>query len=430
MTDLSFCARFVFVLSIALVYVGLNCSNAQSLQRGVYKKGIESVQIYRKGWVMGFPIIKMDSANQIVLSFDELGNNYNSYKYKLIHCTYDWKPSDIEPIEYLQGFQTNDLLDSKHSTITAFQYLHYEVEIPNDRVKILYSGNYIIQIVDALNEDNIVLQERFYVLDSKISSTAHIHRPSMAQFMSSKQQIDITVHHQNYPIDDVEQELKLVVMQNFRPDNPLTQLKPRFIKPGEVIYDSDSENLFDGGNEFRWFDCKNIYFKSERVHRIDAIGKYYHIELEPDENGLRKPYQYLQDLNGRYLIKQDGATDNGVDPDYVFVHFSLPMPAQLLNANVYVYGSFSAWSLTDKYKMDYNFETKAYEAVLLLKQGLYNYCYVQADEGGATMVEEAELEGSFWQTENEYQILLYHRSKSNRYDQLVGINFYNSQKRF
>jgi len=414
---------FLFILLV-------NSVSAQPLLRGVYKKGIESVQIMRKGWVMGLPIIKMDTANQILLSFDELSDNYSAYKYKIIHCTYDWRPSDIDPIEYIQGFQTNDILDYKHSTNTVFQYYHYDVEIPNDRMKILLSGNYVIQIVDATNEDNIILQERFYVLDNKLATTAKIKRPLMPQFMMTKQQIEFSVHHQNYTINDADQELKVVVMQNFRPDNPLTQLSPKFTKPGEFVYDSDTDNLMDGGSEFRWFDCKNIYFKSERVRRIMAVGRYYHIELEPDEQGAKKPYQYRQDLNGRYLIKIDGGTDNSIDPDYVFVHFTLLAPTPVLNSNIYVYGGFSGWSLNEKYKMSYNLETKAYEAVLLLKQGYYNYCYIQADEGGATKIEDANLEGSFWQTENDYQILLYHRSRDTRYDQLLGINFYNSLGKF
>ena len=75
--------------------------------------------------------------------------------------------------------------------------------------------------------------------------------------------------------------------------------------------------------------------------------------------------------------------------------------------------------------MRYNKEHYNYENVQLLKQGSYNYQYLYV-HNGSTKGETGPVEGNFYQTENEYLILIYHRPFGERYDKLIGmkqINF-------
>jgi hypothetical protein len=67
----------------------------------------------------------------------------------------------------------------------------------------------------------------------------------------------------------------------------------------------------------------------------------------------------------------------------------------------------------------WNFNTSAYELTLLLKQGYYNYQYVYVPQG-ATSADHTNIEGSFWQTENDYLLFVYYSDFSARYDRLVG----------
>jgi hypothetical protein len=57
---------------------------------------------------------------------------------------------------------------------------------------------------------------------------------------------------------------------------------------------------------------------------------------------------------------------------------------------------------------------------LLLKQGGYNYQYWFVPKGSqkATV---ARVDGSYWQTENDYIVYVYHRAWGERYDKLVGM---------
>ena len=65
--------------------------------------------------------------------------------------------------------------------------------------------------------------------------------------------------------------------------------------------------------------------------------------------------------------------------------------------------------------MEYDRQTGRYHHQLLLKQGWYDYQYWSADP-----LDELEIERSFFDTENLYEIFVYHRAMGSRGDELVG----------
>jgi hypothetical protein len=69
--------------------------------------------------------------------------------------------------------------------------------------------------------------------------------------------------------------------------------------------------------------------------------------------------------------------------------------------------------------MKYNAGGRRYELSLLLKQGYYNYQYLlqaSPDSPG----DETMIEGSHWETENEYSVYLYYKETGGLYERLVG----------
>ena len=78
--------------------------------------------------------------------------------------------------------------------------------------------------------------------------------------------------------------------------------------------------------------------------------------------------------------------------------------------------------------MIYNPETASFEKSLLLKQGYYNYIYAYVP-GGSKSADHTNLEGSFWETDNDYQIFVYYRDIAGRFDRLVGYTQINSRNR-
>jgi len=115
-----------------------------------------------------------------------------------------------------------------------------------------------------------------------------------------------------------------------------------------------------------------------------------------------------------------------IECDYTFVHFTLPLPVQLVGGSVNVFGALTDWNANKSNQMSWNNITAAYELTMMLKQGYYNYQYVYVPAGSKT-ADATNLEGSFWETENDYQIYVYYRGFGGRYDRLVGFKELNSK---
>ena len=71
----------------------------------------------------------------------------------------------------------------------------------------------------------------------------------------------------------------------------------------------------------------------------------------------------------------------------------------------------------------------AYVADIPLKQGFYNYAYVTVPKRGDKIPNMSELEGDWYETENQYTILVYYRPFGARYDQLMGTFNLNSLRK-
>jgi hypothetical protein len=70
--------------------------------------------------------------------------------------------------------------------------------------------------------------------------------------------------------------------------------------------------------------------------------------------------------------------------------------------------------------MEYDEKDHSYNATILQKQGYYNYQYLLLDYDGIT--HQMPEEGSFFQTENQYQALVYFKGNNDRTWRLVGFS--------
>jgi hypothetical protein len=62
---------------------------------------------------------------------------------------------------------------------------------------------------------------------------------------------------------------------------------------------------------------------------------------------------------------------------------------------------------------------------MLLKQGFYNYKYVVVD-GDTGLIDEGAISGNFYETENNYKVLVYYRDLGARFDRIIGLGEANS----
>ncbi len=422
---LTFLTRTSF--SVIIVIISSMTLNAQqnkqdSLLRTdhIFSEKIKTVQLYKEGWNLSYPIIKLHSDDKLVLGFDLLANQSQSYYYTFIHCDKDWNKSDIFKNEYLSGFPDNPVDDYQASFNTTVNYFHYSLTFPNDMVSFNLSGNYILVVYPYDTPEKPVITRRFIITEDAVRINIDAHRPMMTNETNTHQQVDFTVDYTGYNITNPYLNIYAFILQNGRWDNDKRNLKPDFYGNGELKYNSLSDkNIFPGGNEFRYFDIKSIRYQSEYVKSIDYAMGRYNVYLYPSENREFKPYFYWKDFNGKYYIAFQEGKRPDIEADYVNVYFTLLSAYMLKDGNVYVAGALNDWENNSNNIMTYNESGKQYECTMLLKQGWYNYEYEFLKKGekyGTSGI----FEGNHYETENDYIVLIYYRNPLERYDRVIG----------
>lgn len=351
------------------------------------------------------------------LSFDDVEADEKDYHYKIEHFDYDWNKSQVSQNEYVIGFNENRIRDYENSFNTLQYYTHYTISFPNEKTQIILSGNYLISV---LNEyDEVVFSRKFVVVNPKTEVGVTIHRSRSIETITEKQAVQFVVNLTNLAINNPSQEIKVVVMQNHNWNTAIVNLSPQYFKTGQLVYKYDKETSFWGGNEFLNFDNKIIRNTSLNISNIYLGADIFYTHLFTNEDRSKLPYTYFPDINGNFVVRNLEGENSSIDADYTWVHFSLKTENKFTDKDIYVYGNFNNWQISSENKMKFNNRTGLYELPILLKQGFYNYKYVMVDH--KNNLNDYEIDGSFYQTENEYTVLVYYRKMGARYDEVIGI---------
>ncbi len=396
----------------------------------VYQHYIQSVELSRVGFELADPIITMNSDELLNIAFDDLHGSYTQYYYHILHCTANWVKSEIWTNEYIDGQEVGQVETFESSFNTRTSYIHYSFQFPNRYFTIKKSGNYVIRVysINAKGEEINAFTRRFFVVDPKVSISASIARAGTSEDYETRQEVDFTINTSGYRIDSPYQDIKVVIMQNWRSDNALTNLKPYMVKNDLFDYSFDNgTNQFDGVNEFRRFDIKTLKLLSEKVREITFDDTMFYVKLWETQKRTFKEYSLDGDINGKFLLKTDDESTVSNYGEYAMVKFFLAYDAPIVEGNLYVAGGFNCWQYTPENKMQYNFLLKGYEASILFKQGYYNYWYVMLPNNSKTG-DATWVEGNHSETRNNYTILVYHRSRGEMYDELIATGSYENGK--
>lgn len=392
----------------------------------IFNNSIKTVQLHNEKWNLSYPLIKLNSDEKLVLSFDLPGDNSEAYYYTFIHCDKDWQRSDILSSAYLEGFPENPVEDYESSFNTTFHYVHYHLTFPNESVSFKVSGNYIIMVYPTSEPENPVLTQRFMVSEDIVPISVEAHRPRLSGDVNADQQIDFNVNTSAIRMNDPFRDVYAFILQNGRWNNAKRNLKPDLFSNTELKYSSLSDNnIFAGGNEYRYFDIKSIKYQSQNVRKTDFLISGYHVYLSPSDDREFKPYFYWQDFNGKYYIAFQEGKNPDIEADYVYVYFTLPVRQPVEDGRIYVTGALANWSFGADNLMQYNAADESYECTMLLKQGWYNYEYFFMKDGNTDGI-PSRFEGSHYETENDYTVLVYYRNPGERYDRLIGTQTINT----
>jgi hypothetical protein len=393
-----------------------------------YKTSIKSVLLHQDGMFISQPIISMGGGNALRLSFDDVAEEVKDYYYTFIHCNSDWTPTtSLTEMDYIDGFANDRIRDYEFSYNTLVNYVHYEVMLPNQEMQWKLSGNYLLVVYEDNDMENLVFSRRFMVVDNKMVVNSRMEQPTNFNQARTAQEIDFTVNHQGIRVSNPQIEIKIAILQNGRWDNAITGLKPLFVRNEELSYDYQNQIVFKAGKEFRHLNLQTLRINTDKTVRIisDKIDGNV-VEMVKESPRANVPYLFENDLNGKYVIGIDYEDEPETEADYAWVHFYLKKTLEIEGGDVYVWGGLSDFQLYSDYKMEYDYATRMYHAKLFLKQGFYNYQYAFVRKDTPKVIDLSEIEGDWYETDNDYLILVYYRPFGSRYDQLVAVQQLNS----
>ncbi len=364
------------------------------------------------------------------LSFDDLDADSKSYQYKIEHKTHDWKSSNLLSSQYINGFNQNTIIDFKNSFNTLQSYTHYSVQIPNINTEITKSGNYLISVLNSQGE--VVFTRRFVLYENIAKVSVSVTRSRNSRTIKTQQTVEFKINHENIRINNPQQEINTIIIKNNNWNKKITGLQPTFFKRNQLIYSYNNKTNFWGGNEYLNFDSKVIRNASLNVVKIER-KEIFHNYLYPYTYNPNKKYKYNPDINGQFLIKTIESSYTDTEADYSVVHFSMLTDKPFANKDVYIYGAFNDFQITEENKMAYDHEQKAYLCSIVLKQGFYNYTFATVSKYASdkeNSVNTNEINGTFFETENEYTVLVYYKPLGGFYERVIGIGtgYFNQNK--
>ena len=380
----------------------------------VYDPQVKTLQVVVNQDWLSPPVMRLGSDDVLNIGFDELSHTFHRYIYRLEHCEADWSPSeDLFESNWLEGFNGNTIEDYENSLNTTVLYTHYWLQIPNDRCQLKMSGNYRLHIYDEDDDDKEVLCAEFRVVEPLMKVGMSITTNTDIDFNQSHQQVSMTVLYGNVNVNNVEDQIRTVVMQNGREDNQILNVKPNYVRTDRLQWEHNQALIFDAGNEYRKFEVLALSHPTMGIDRMRWDGTNYH--AFPFVGGPRPSYILDHDADGAFYVRNSDNIENDRTCDYVYVHYK--MLAENYRDDVIIDGN---WTTEDgsNYVMTYDHSDHSYNATILQKQGYYSYQYLLRDGEGNTRVMPEE--GSFFETENRYQAFVYYKGISERTWRLVG----------
>ena len=413
---------------IFFLFLIVNVSAARAqIPDHIYKANIHSVKLNKYGDIYSYPVMTLNSSDQLELHFDDMDADVKYYYYGFQLCNADWTAANVQLFDYTRGFQSNRITTYRSSSIVQTRYTHYQVTFPERNSGPTKAGNYLLKVF--LNDDTskLIFTKRFLVVSNKASVSAQITQPFNNNFFKTHQRVQVVVNTANGQINTFSpQDLKVVVVQNNIWSASSVIDRPTIFRGNYYEYSDEENTTFPAGKEWRWIDLRSLRLMSERMDKLfdSDTSNRVDVYVKPDGERRQQLYIYYHDYNGIYTIENRDNNNPYWQSDYAWTHFTFIPPGNRAyeGKSVYVFGELTNYEQNDASRMLFNEEKGIYEKALYLKQGYYNYSYVTLTDKKQAGIQPSfeNTEGNYWGTENGYMILVYYRPFGARADELIG----------
>jgi len=409
-TQTYFSMRLILTL---LTLLSIYTSHAQASHEIAPPEYIKTIILQELTSERQIPLIQLGKT--LNFSFDDINGDEADYYYKISHRDFDWSESSLAKNEYIKGMDDQHIQDYENSFNTLQIYSHYRLKIPNSDLRIIKTGNYFLEIYD--DNEELLFSKKFIVYQNSTSVKVEIKRSRDLKFINQKQIIQFTIKPRTDFFINPKRSIKTLVFKNNNINNCITNLKPQYTIGNTLMYRYDQEASFWAGNEYFYYDNKNIRGGNISIRNFE-LHEIYHNRLYTNTSRRHQPYTYNPDINGGFVVRNLNSDNDNIEADYVNVHFSLENYENMGDRKIYIVGNFNNYKLDDFSEMKFNINKGLYENKSLIKQGFVNYKFITFTNNE---IDHSLIDGNFYQTENEYTVLVYYKKQGDRYDKVIGI---------
>lgn len=425
-------------LAIGIAILSPASAAGENTATAIFEPMLRTLTVTANGNLMQDPVLRLGSGDEIVFSFDEIGDDYRYLRCRLVHCNADWQPSGLVESEYSDGFNYDEIEDYAFSRNTYVHYVNYRYSLGRGELRPLVSGNYLWQVYDESDPDKVLLQARFRVTEDAYRISGRADGRTDSGFNTLYQQLQLNISPAAEIPHNPYTDLMVEITQNGRPDTSRFIMHPQRVEGSKVVYDHLPGLIFPAGNEYRRFETVRSDYPGMGVDSTRYDDRLYHAYLHPDYSRAERSYSYDSTQRGRYKIDEYNSTDPDLGADYIMTRFTLDFP-EIMDGDVYLEGDLALRGYTPFNRLTYDRAQGVYTLEVPLKQGSYNYQYVvrrrgegesDANIGGnfsdpladrnAVAGDASVVEGNHYETINEYNIYIYLRQPGARADRLLG----------
>lgn len=413
--------RYILCCIVCSLFLNIYAQNKPYRTASIDSR-IHSLKVESGNGLLYPPVISLNADEYINISFDLFEEEHQDLSYSIVHCNANWQPSMLSSLEYIDGFDIQEVYDWELSFNTYQSYVNYQITLPNDEVQFKVSGNYAVVVYPQNRSERPLLYACFSVSEDVVKVNCTSSSRTDKGYADNYQQVSFNINKRDYDIVNPVSDLKIYVMQNNRLDNMAYVSAPQYFNNERIVYEHNPKLIFDAGNEYRRFEIVSTRYKGMGVDNLSYFDPYFHATLERDFPRESRTYSFDQTQRGRYVIRESDYDEEGnTQADYFVVHFSLDARDMMLpEGDIYIDGELSEYRFSENNRMLYNPQTGLYEKIMLLKQGSYNYQYLFVPKG-ETIGKASVIEGNKYETSNEYRVNVYHRVPGERYDRLIGV---------
>lgn len=380
-------------------------------------QSIKGVQFYRKNYPGSPPIIRLNTSDQLVLSFDELSSLSGQFEVRFEHYNQDWTNSDLADIWIFEGIGSQTIQGGELNRESRPNYYSYTYQFPNRDIQFLVSGNYQIIISDYQSGTELFSLPFFITENEGEFEPATETFYNAGPYGAAMNQVSGTFYYPDF-IEFPQFNLTYRITQNRFWKESISPTQTNFVTNSQTSFRTTRDQFFPSYTEFNTLDLRRLSLQNPQIFGYDRAEVPELITLRNDYFNFSSDVRTITETGfGRPVTNRDAR--------YLSVDFRYETQGAVArNSEIYLLGDFNQWTIDEKFKLKYSNELGLFTVNALVKQGLYNYQYAIFEGSEINFLRNLE---SLTSKPQEYAGFVYYKDPQLQYDRLLNTRIFYSE---